>query len=93
MPALARQQRPSAFTYGAVIGAAVIVLAIAVVIVTVPHRTARRIGLEQRVDDADRVEDQRIVGAAQSEADELQKLGANKLVTRDTATIGYDGSG
>ena len=57
------------------------------------QQRARRIGLEQRVDDADRVEDQRIVGAAQSEADELQKVGANKLVTRDTATIGYDGSG
>src|SRR5215472_17718978 len=87
MPALARQQRPSSPTPGAVIRAAVIVLAIAVAIVPVPYRTTRRVGLEQRVGDADRVKDQRIIGAAQTEANELQKLGADELVTRNAATV------
>ena len=53
MPPLAGQERPAAPAAGALISAPVVVLPIAVAIVTVPHRTARRVGLEQRVGDAD----------------------------------------
>src|SRR5215469_7662558 len=88
MPTLACQQRPSSPASGAVIRAAVIVLAIAVAIVAMPHWTTGCLSLEQRVGDAERVEDQRIMSATQTEANELQKLGANELVAGDAATIG-----
>jgi hypothetical protein len=45
-------------------GLPVIVLAITIGIVPVPHRTAGRVGLEQCVGHLDRVENQRIIGTA-----------------------------
>ena len=88
MAALAGQQRPAASAPGAVIGASVIVFAIAVAIVTVPHRAARRVGLEERVGNPDRIEDKRISGAAQAETNQLQKLGPDQFVTWHAATLG-----
>ncbi len=75
MAALAGQQRPAAALTGAVEGAAVGVFAIAVVVVAVPDRSARRLDLQQRVDRLERVDDVRVVGAAQSVAHQLQEVG------------------
>jgi hypothetical protein len=87
MPALAGQQRPASPAPGSVIGASVIVLAIAVAVVAVPDRTTGRIGLEQRVGHPERIEDQRIVCAAQAETDELEELGADQLVGAHAAIV------
>jgi hypothetical protein len=83
VPALAGQQRPSSPATGAVVWAAVIVLAIAITIVPVPHRTTGRVGLEQCVGHLDRVENQRIIGTAQAEANELE----NELVAGNTTAF------
>jgi hypothetical protein len=88
MAALAGLQGPTAPATGPVIGASVIVLAIAVAIVTVPHWPARRVSLEQRVGNPDRVEDKRISGAAQAETNQLEEFGPDQFVTGDTATRG-----
>ena len=49
MAALAGQQRPAAADAGAVKGPAVLMLAIAVAAIAVPHRPRRRVALQQRV--------------------------------------------
>jgi hypothetical protein len=66
VPALAGQQRPASPAPGAVIGAPVIVLAIAVAVVAVPDRAAGCVGLEQGIRNPDRIEDQPILGTAQA---------------------------
>ena len=88
MAALAGQQRPAAPAPGAVIGAAVIVLAIAVAIVAMPDRARGGVGLQQRIGDPDRIEDQRVVGAAQAEAHQLEELGADQLVGAHRGVVG-----
>ena len=53
--ALAGQERPRPPDAGSVERAAVGVLAVAVTLIAMPRRTARRVDLERRVDDLDRV--------------------------------------
>ena len=85
MAALAGQERPAASDAGAVEGAAVRMLAIAVAEIAVPHRPRRRVGAQQRIGELERSEDQRVVGAAQPEAHELQEFGADLLVAAQPA--------
>ena len=58
-------------------GAAVGVLAVPVALIAMPGRTARRVHLERRVDDLHRVHNARIVGRAQPEADERERVEAD----------------
>jgi hypothetical protein len=88
VPTLAGQEWPPPPAPGAVKGASIIVLAIAVAVVAMSDRTAGRLSLEQRVGDPDRSKDQRVPGITQAEADELEELGADCLLGGHAAVIG-----
>src|SRR5947209_7861112 len=88
VPALAGQQWPAAPAASAVIRAAVVMLAVTVAIVAMPHWPRRRYGLEKRIGDADRIEDQRIVGTAKTKAHKLQEFGANQFIGADRLVAG-----
>ena len=85
MAALAGQQRPAAPDAGTVKGAAVLVFAIAVAAIAVPHRPHRRVGAQQRIGQFQRTLDQRVFRTAQPEADQLQEFGADLLVAAQPA--------
>src|SRR3954454_10320116 len=86
-PALPGQQRPSAADAGPVIRPAVLVLAISVVDIAVPDWAVWRLGPQQRVGQAQRALNQRIVGTAEAKPHELQKFGADLLVGAEPAAI------
>src|SRR5208337_5115431 len=77
MPALAAQQRPRASAAPSDKRAAVVELSIAVVRVAPPARTGREVGLQNGVDDAERILHQRIAGLANAVADQLEKSAVN----------------
>src|SRR5262249_35897212 len=76
MSALAGEERPTAAVACPVIGTTVAMLAISVTVVAVPDGAARRIGFQKCVRYDCRVPNDRILGASQTEADELQEFGA-----------------
>ncbi len=78
MGALAGQERPGAAGPSPVEGPAIIVLAVAVPIVAIPHRTLRQIDLQQGIDCAHCVEDTWIVGGTHAEAHERQRVRAGQ---------------
>src|SRR5215472_16438654 len=88
MPALTGQERPAAPATGAVMGTSVVMLPIAIAIVSMPDRAAGRLGLEQRVNDPDRSQDQRVLGIPQTEANKLQEFGADRLVSGYAVPVG-----
>ena len=87
MGAFAGQQGPGAADAGAVEGRAVGVLAIAVAGVAVPDRALRQVAAQQGVDDLDGVDDARIVGRPQPEADQRQGVGADDRGCRAVVAI------
>ena len=78
-PVSSGQTRPDS---GAVEGCTVRVLAVPVAVVAVPGGPVRRLHLQERVDDTDRVQDARIVRGAQPEPDERERVGAHELLRR-----------
>ena len=77
MCALAGQQRPGAADAGSVEWPAIGVFAVAVALIAMPRRTARRVDLERRVDDLHGAHDARIVRRAQPEAHERERVEAD----------------
>src|SRR5258705_12543857 len=75
--ALASEERPGAADADAVERWAVGVYAVAVTLIAMPRRTVGRVDLELRVDDLDRAQNAGIVGCAQSEADERERVEAD----------------
>src|SRR5208283_2152831 len=80
----AGEQRPGPPAATAVIRTAIVVLAVTVVIVSVPARSVGGVDLEQGIGEPHAADDQRIVGAAQTEAHELQKIDADLRVGAQT---------
>src|ERR1051325_9832638 len=79
---LTRQQRPRTADTPAVIRGAILTLAEAVVIVTAPARTVRRVDLEYLINSTQRVLDQWIMGITNTIADEFEKSGINDRLCR-----------
>ena len=77
--ALAGEQRPAAADPRAVKRRAILMLAIAIVVVAMPGGARRRLDLEQCVDDFDRVAHARVVGRAQAEAHQGQRVRADQM--------------
>src|SRR5438309_1228063 len=90
MAALSRQNRPAAAHAAAVKSAAVVFLPIAIVIVATPPRSLRQVAFNHPVNDFDGVAHDRIVGAANSEPDEVEEIAAHDIPRRmEAAAIGY----
>src|SRR3569832_2207680 len=87
MSALAREQRPRAAHAAAVEGRAVRVLAETVAVVAVPRGAARRLHAEPRVGALDARDDARIVRLAQAETHELQEIGADLFLRRQSRVL------
>src|ERR1019366_4319712 len=77
MPALTGQQRPRASAAPSDKRAAVVKLSITVVRVAAPARTRREVGLQDGVDDPERILHQRIAGLADAVTDQLEKSAVN----------------
>ena len=77
--ALAGEQRPCAALSPAFVGAAVLPLAVAVVVVAPPAGAEGRVALEDGVDDLERVDDERVVGAADAVADKFEEACIDNL--------------
>jgi len=77
---LSGEERPGAPHARPVEGRAVRVLAVAVVRVAMPHRTGGGLDLQEGVDDADGVDDPRIVGGTQAEPDQGQRVCGDDLL-------------
>ncbi len=76
------EQRPRPPHAGAVEGTAVVVLAVAVIVVASPGRPTWKVHLEERVDDLHGVHDARIVGGAQAEPHERERVGTDDVSRR-----------
>src|SRR3954453_49887 len=87
MPSPPGQKRPAPADAGPVIRPAVLVLAISVVDIAVPDWAVWRLGTQQRVGQAQRALNQRIVGTAEAKPHELQKFGADLLVGAHPSAI------
>ena len=87
--ALADQERPATTDPGAVEGAPVLVLPVAVAAVAVPGGSAGRLGPEERVRDRERREDPRVVRHPQAEAHQGQEVRADHLVGRRHGRPGW----
>ena len=85
MAALASEQRPRAADAPSDEGAAVVALAVAVVVVTTPAGTGGKIGLEDGVDHAQRILDQRIAALADAVADQFKETAIDDLARREVA--------
>src|SRR5271156_6573205 len=83
MPALSRQQRPRTPAPPSDEGTAVVALSVAVVGVAAPAWTGGEFGLEDGVDDAQRILHQRIPGLADSVTDQFEKSAVNDLGGRE----------
>ena len=77
MSALSGQQRPRASAAPSEERAAVVALAVAVVSIAAPAWTGGEVGLEDGVDDAQRILHQRVAGFADAVADQLEKSAVN----------------
>ena len=77
MPALTGQQRPRTSAAPSDERAAVVELSIAVVGVAPPAWTRGEVGLQDGIDDADRILHQRIAGFANAVADQFEKSAVN----------------
>ena len=73
MGTFAGEQRPGAALAPSFVWAAVFSLAVAVVVVAPPDGSAGRFDLEDGVDDLEAIYDERVIGAPDAIADELQK--------------------
>ena len=85
---LAGQQRPDAADAGAVIGAAVLVLAVAVAVIAAPAGPVRQFDPQHVIDHLHRVDNARIVRRAQAEAHQGQRVRADQFVRGDIAGPG-----
>ena len=79
MSTLTGQKRPGTANASPIEGTAVVVLAIAVAVVTVPAGTLWKFCAQQRVDHFEGVQDSGIVRSAQAEADKGQRIGTDDL--------------
>ena len=79
MGAFAGEQRPCAALSPALVGAAVFALAVAVVVVASPAGAEGRVELEDGIDHLERIDDERVVGAADAVADELKEARVDNL--------------
>ncbi len=79
MGAFAGEEGPGAALSPAVVGAAVLLLAVAVVVVATPAGAKGGVDLEDVVDDFEGVDDERVVGAADAVADEFEEAGVDDL--------------
>ena len=77
MSAFSGEQRPGAADAGAIEGRAVFVFAVSIAVVAVPARALRELHAQQSVDDANRIQNAGIIGGAQSEADQSQRIGTD----------------
>ena len=89
MRALAGQQRPDPADADAVERPPVRLFAVAVEIVAPPARALREIDLQHLVDDRDRVENAGIVGGAQAEPHERERVRADERVGGHRAGSGF----
>src|SRR5580692_1215090 len=87
MGALTGQQRPGPSDSCAVERGAIFVFAVAVAIVAIPRWTVRKVYAEKLIDDLDGVQDSRIVGRAQAEADERERIRTDNLLRGCIRTI------
>src|SRR5438876_762424 len=74
MRPLACKQRPASSDAGSIEGASVLVLAITVVVVSMPDGTCRRFRFKSPINDGDGVHDARIIGCAQSKTNERESI-------------------
>ena len=82
MTAFARQNGPAATFTCSVIGAAVGLLAIAIVIVAPPARPLRQIAFEHVIDHREGIDDQRIIRSTHPQPDEVEKIAADDVACR-----------
>src|SRR5579872_2371161 len=85
MRALAGEQRPCATDTGAVEGATVGLLAVAVAVVAVIRNSLRRLDLEKPVRDLERAEDPGIIRFPQAETSQIEVLHADDLGCRQAS--------
>src|SRR5204862_7927162 len=82
MTAFAGQNRPAATHTAAIKSTAVVLLSIAIVIIATPPRSLRQVAFNHPVNDFDGVAHDRIVGAANTEPDEVEEIGAHDITRR-----------
>src|SRR5437867_12522704 len=90
MGALPGEKRPRSARARTIEGLSILVFAVAIAIVTTPDGTARRVDLEERVNDLDRVQDAPIIGGPETEANQRKSVGTYHVSGR-LATL-LDGS-
>src|SRR5262245_30805715 len=88
MSALARQQRPGAPNPGSVERRAVLALAVRISDVPAPGGAVGRLHFEQRVNGLYGVDDARVVGRAQTEARQRQRVGTDDVRSLPDVLIG-----
>ena len=79
MAAFAGQNRPRTANTRSVESAAVVFLPVAIVIVTTPARALRQIVFEHLINDCDGINNQRIIGRAHAQPDQLEKIPADNI--------------
>src|SRR5215472_6029589 len=82
MTALTGQQRPGTPLSPTRVPGPVIALAKAIMIIPAPARSVRRVHFEHRIDDAQRIFDDRMVRAANAVTNQLEKTAVNNLFRR-----------
>ena len=87
VPAFAGQQRPCAPRAGRIIGAAIVLLAVTVPVVAMPYRSRGRFDPQQGIGNLQGRQNQRVIGAAQPEAHQLQEVDADLLGGRQFPTV------
>src|SRR5262249_14463638 len=74
MSALACQKRPSAACTGTVEWTSVLMFAVSIFVVTMPHRSTPGFLLQNGVDNADGIDDARIIAGSKSKSDQSKRV-------------------
>src|SRR5438105_7473683 len=77
MASLAGEQGPGATDANSVKRTAVLMLPVSIAVVAMPRWPSRRVDPQDRIDHRDRIHDPRVVGRAQTAADERQRVWAD----------------
>jgi len=86
---LAGQQRPDASRAPPLIRTSIVALPVAIVVIAVPARTEGRFHFEHRVDNTERIHNDRVVGASNAVANQFEKTGVDDFLRRiDAACAG-----
>ncbi len=87
MGSFASKQWPCASLAPAVVRTAILLLTVAVVVVAAPAVAIRGLDLQNVIDDFERIDDERIVGAPDAVADEFEEAGIDDLAGLEVALL------